>query len=100
MLVAIELVEFWKGDGRIRLNECFHNDFDIVTYKHEKLFQAPSSMKSILSAAWLLTTAFGNLIVVIISEMKLYDNQVSEYRTNEALKFYNEKLLIFRLVAP
>lgn len=33
-------------------------------------------MKSVLSAAWLLTVAFGNLIVVVISEMKFFNTQV------------------------
>jgi solute carrier family 15 oligopeptide transporter 1 len=33
-------------------------------------------MKSVLQAAWLLTTAFGNVIVVIIAEAKFFDSQV------------------------
>lgn len=39
--------------------------------------QAPKSMKSLLQAGWLLTVAFGNLIVVIISEVSIFDRQVS-----------------------
>lgn len=39
--------------------------------------QAPESMKSVLSSAWLLTVAFGNLIVVVISEIKIFNSQVS-----------------------
>ena len=34
------------------------------------LFQAPSSMKAVVQAAWLLTIAFGNLIVIIVAETK------------------------------
>lgn len=30
--------------------------------------QAPANMKSVLQAAWLLTVAFGNLIVLIVAE--------------------------------
>ena len=41
--------------------------------------QAPESMKSLLQAAWLLTVAFGNLIVVIIAEGNFLPNQVYEY---------------------
>ncbi|XKL68927.1 hypothetical protein PGB90_006696 [Kerria lacca] len=41
--------------------------------------QAPPSMKSVLSAAWLLTVAFGNLIVVIVSEIKFFNSQVYEF---------------------
>ena len=33
--------------------------------------QAPTSMKSLLQAAWLLTVAFGNLVVIIIAETSL-----------------------------
>lgn len=38
--------------------------------------QAPVSMKSVLQACWLLTTAFGNLIIVIIESGKIFDKQV------------------------
>lgn len=37
--------------------------------------QAPASMKSVLTAAWLLTTAFGNLIVIIIEEIPTQSSQ-------------------------
>ncbi|CAG2165479.1 unnamed protein product [Oppiella nova] len=37
--------------------------------------QAPASMKSVLQAAWLLTVAFGNLIIVIISSAKIFEYQ-------------------------
>ncbi|XP_032688512.1 solute carrier family 15 member 1-like isoform X6 [Odontomachus brunneus] len=40
--------------------------------------QAPKSMKSLLQAGWLLTVAFGNLIVVIISEVSIFDRQAYE----------------------
>lgn len=41
--------------------------------------QAPSSMKSVLASAWLLTVAFGNLIVVIVSEIKIFRSQAYEF---------------------
>ena len=41
--------------------------------------QAPASMKSCLQAAWLLTVAFGNLIVVIEAESRLFVNQAVEF---------------------
>lgn len=41
--------------------------------------QAPSSMKSVLQASWLLTVAVGNLIVVIVAETKLVKNQAIEF---------------------
>ena len=33
------------------------------------LFQAPASMKSVLQSFWLLTVAFGDLIVVILASV-------------------------------
>lgn len=41
--------------------------------------QAPASMKSCLQAAWLMTVAFGNLIVVIEAESRLITNQTTEF---------------------
>merc|ERR1712203_400344 len=41
--------------------------------------QAPESMKSVLQAAWLLNVAFGNLIVILIAEAKLFESQASEF---------------------
>lgn len=41
--------------------------------------QAPVSMKSVLQAGWLLTVAFGNLIVVIIAEAKFFNSQAYEF---------------------
>merc|ERR1719348_2716144 len=41
--------------------------------------QAPESMKSVLQACWLLTVAFGNIIVIIVAEAKAFDEQASEF---------------------
>lgn len=41
--------------------------------------QAPASMKSCLQAAWLMTVAFGNLIVVIVAESHIFTNQTTEF---------------------
>ena len=35
--------------------------------------QAPDSMKSVVQAAWLLTVAFGNVIVIIVASAKAFD---------------------------
>lgn len=40
--------------------------------------QAPLSMKSIVTAGWLLSTAVGNIIVVIITGVRPFERQVSE----------------------
>merc|ERR1712061_784716 len=41
--------------------------------------QSPESMKSVLQAAWLLTVAFGNIIVIIVAEAKAFNDQASEF---------------------
>lgn len=40
--------------------------------------EAPQSMKSVLNGCWQLTSAFGNIIIVIIAELPLFGDQVSE----------------------
>ncbi|XP_076286672.1 peptide transporter family 1 isoform X2 [Lasioglossum baleicum] len=49
--------------------------------------QAPTSMKSILQAAWQLTVAVGNLIVIIIAEASLFDRQMYEFFLFAGLMF-------------
>ncbi|XP_055924089.1 solute carrier family 15 member 1 isoform X2 [Eupeodes corollae] len=41
--------------------------------------QAPLSMKSVVTAGWFLNNAFGNLLVVIITEMDIFESQSSGY---------------------
>ena len=41
--------------------------------------QSPESMKSVLQAAWLLTSGFGNIIVIIIAEAHFFENELYEY---------------------
>ncbi|XP_046443391.1 peptide transporter family 1-like isoform X5 [Daphnia pulex] len=41
--------------------------------------QAPASMQSVMQAAWLLTIAFGNLIVIIVAEAKGIPRQSMEF---------------------
>uniref|UniRef100_A0A672IE96 Solute carrier family 15 member 1 n=1 Tax=Salarias fasciatus TaxID=181472 RepID=A0A672IE96_SALFA len=41
--------------------------------------QAPSNMKSVLQAGWLLTVAFGNIIVLIVAEAATLEEQWAEY---------------------
>merc|ERR1712241_1452740 len=49
--------------------------------------QAPESMKSVVQAAWLLTVAFGNVIVIIIAEAKAFNDQASEFFMFAVLMF-------------
>ncbi|XP_072033904.1 solute carrier family 15 member 2-like isoform X2 [Amphiura filiformis] len=41
--------------------------------------QAPASMKSCVQAAWLMTVAIGNLVVIIVAEAKIVDSQALEF---------------------
>ncbi|XP_016960721.1 peptide transporter family 1 [Drosophila biarmipes] len=41
--------------------------------------QAPTSMKSVVTAAWFLNNAFGNLIVVLVTELGMMSSQMAEY---------------------
>ncbi|XP_043067898.1 peptide transporter family 1 isoform X2 [Drosophila bipectinata] len=41
--------------------------------------QAPASMKSVVTASWFLNNAFGNLIVVVITELGLFSSQMDGY---------------------
>ena len=61
------------------------------------LIQAPESMKSVLQAAWLLTVAFGNIIVIIVAEAKAFDDQASEFFMLAVLMIVD--MLIFMYLA-
>ncbi|KAK9298287.1 hypothetical protein QLX08_008303 [Tetragonisca angustula] len=59
--------------------------------------QAPVSMKSLLQACWLLTVAIGNLIVVIVAEISIFDRQIFEFILFAGLMFID--IIIFSVIA-
>ncbi|XP_055382455.1 peptide transporter family 1 isoform X2 [Condylostylus longicornis] len=59
--------------------------------------QAPSNMKSVLTAAWFLNNAFGNLIVIFLTNFKIIDIQSSEYFIYAILMFL--AIIIFTMMA-
>ncbi|XP_013115810.2 peptide transporter family 1 isoform X1 [Stomoxys calcitrans] len=59
--------------------------------------QAPLAMKSVLQACWLLTVAFGNVIVVIVAEAKIFKSQASEFFLFAGLMFAD--MIVFMWVA-
>jgi len=59
--------------------------------------QAPVTMKSVLQACWLLTVAFGNVIVVIIAEAAFFESQANEFFLFAGLMFVD--MLIFMFMA-
>ncbi|CAH1140861.1 unnamed protein product [Phyllotreta striolata] len=59
--------------------------------------QAPVTMKSLLQACFLLTTAFGNLIIVIIESAKIFDKQSNDFFLYTGLMVVD--MLIFTFLA-
>lgn len=59
--------------------------------------QAPESMKSVVTAFWLLTVAFGNLIVILVAETKMFSSQAHEFLLFAGLMFVD--MIIFALLA-
>lgn len=59
--------------------------------------QAPESMKSVLQGCWMLTVAFGNLIVVIIAGAKFFSSQTFEFFLFAGLMFVD--MIIFMWLA-
>lgn len=49
--------------------------------------QAPATMKSVLTAAWFVNCAIGNLLVVLITELNLFQRQSNEYFFYATLMF-------------
>uniref|UniRef100_A0A023F7I0 Oligopeptide transporter 1 n=2 Tax=Triatoma infestans TaxID=30076 RepID=A0A023F7I0_TRIIF len=41
--------------------------------------QSPESMKSVISSIWLLTDSLGNIIVLIVAGLKIFENQAYEF---------------------
>jgi hypothetical protein len=60
--IIFSLFETWTENSDF-LNDCL----SIILFL---MIQAPSTMKSVVQAAWLWTVAFGNLIVIIVAEGK------------------------------
>ncbi|XP_032597166.1 peptide transporter family 1 isoform X2 [Drosophila grimshawi] len=59
--------------------------------------EAPENMKSVLQACWLLSVAIGNMLVVIIAEVKFVRTQSAEFALFAAIMLVN--LVIFLCLA-
>lgn len=57
--------------------------------------QAPESMKSVVQAFWLLTVAFGNVIIVLIAEAEFFESQVYEFILFAVLMFVDMLIFVF-----
>jgi solute carrier family 15 oligopeptide transporter 1 len=60
--------------------------------------QAPISMKSVLQACFLLTSAIGNLIIVIIESAKIFDKQSYDFFLYTGLMVLDMIILAFMAV--
>lgn len=43
------------------------------------ILQAPPSMRSVVTSFWLLTVSLGNVIVIIIAQMKAIERRAHEF---------------------
>ncbi|XP_031620182.1 peptide transporter family 1-like isoform X2 [Contarinia nasturtii] len=59
--------------------------------------QAPASMKSVSQSFWFLTFALGNLILVLITKMNLFESQAHEFIMFAVLMFID--MFIFGIMA-
>lgn len=59
--------------------------------------QAPESMKSIVQALWISTTSFGNLFLLIIVKLSLFESQAHEFLFFAAIMIV--AMLIFMYLA-
>ncbi|XP_017780844.1 PREDICTED: peptide transporter family 1-like isoform X2 [Nicrophorus vespilloides] len=59
--------------------------------------QAPKSMKSVVQACWLLTTAFGNIIIIIIESIEIFELQSNNFWLYSGLMVID--MVIFSLMA-
>jgi solute carrier family 15 oligopeptide transporter 1 len=59
--------------------------------------EGPPSMKAVMQSAWLMTVAFGNLIVVIIAELQIFDKQWKEFFLFAGLMFLD--MVVFAYMA-
>lgn len=57
--------------------------------------QAPESMRSVLQGCWLLTVAFGNLIVTIVVGAKFFNSQTYEFALFAGLMFLDMAIFMW-----
>ena len=57
--------------------------------------QAPERMKSVVQALWLWTTAFGNVIVIVVAEGLAFDDRASEFFMFACLMLVDMALFVF-----
>nr|CAD7264422.1 unnamed protein product [Timema shepardi] len=65
--------------SRVCLHSGRNKEQDFTLTSVIRALAAPVSMKSVLQSGWLLTVAFGNLVVIIIAEAKFFDSQANEF---------------------
>ena len=66
-----------------------------VTGREFAYSQAPVSMKSVVQAAWLLTIALGQIILIVVAETKMFSEQSSEFIMFAGLMLADTMVFIF-----
>ncbi|XP_031627533.1 peptide transporter family 1-like [Contarinia nasturtii] len=100
------LVEFWiESSDEKSVNLLWQVPQYVVITMGEVMFsvtglsfsydQAPESMRSVVQAFWLLTVAFGNVIIVYISGMRFFESQAFEFILFGSLMFLDMFLFAF-----
>ena len=74
LLYSMRSMTHWTSVCVWSIFSLFLLHFSLLTHS----LQAPVSMKAMCQAAWLLTVAFGNLVVIIVAESSLFENRVSD----------------------
>lgn len=64
------------------------------TFSYE---EAPDSLKSIVQTLWLLTVSFGNLFLLFIVELSIFESQAKEFLLFSGIMFVD--MLIFMILA-
>ncbi|CAD6991603.1 unnamed protein product [Ceratitis capitata] len=59
--------------------------------------QAPTSMKSVVTATWFINNAFGNLIVVLLTKVNIFISQTNEYFFYAVLMLIS--IIVFAMLA-
>ncbi|KAL7030430.1 hypothetical protein ACKWTF_006656 [Chironomus riparius] len=57
--------------------------------------QAPESIRSVIRGCWLLTVSFGNILVIMIVAIKLFDSQINEFLFFACLIFVDMALFMW-----
>ncbi|XP_060836272.1 solute carrier family 15 member 1-like [Rhopalosiphum padi] len=74
---------YLDDENILQMTDLLPASVNDLIFHHSFNQTAPLSMKSFISAANLCTQAVGNLLIVIISKMKLFENQLQQHQRSK-----------------